>query len=273
MDSRGTRRGPPADGRRTLTFLPFDGPLRAAVFLERPNRFLCRVLLDGPPGAPLGEPVEAHLPDPGRLVELLVTGRRVLVEPAATLERRTRWSLRLVRTPANDGWVSLDTTLPNRLLAQAFREAALAGTDALEELPGWVMDRAEITVGPSRFDFLLKRAGAAAGDPGMILEAKSVTLVEEGRALFPDAVTARGARHVREMAELARQGRPGTVIFVAQREDVESIEAAWEIDPDFADAMAEARSAGIRVLGRRCRVTPQGVTLLGPVPVLDPAEG
>jgi sugar fermentation stimulation protein A len=221
----------------------------------------------------MGDPVEAHLPDPGRLSELLVTGRRLLVEPAASADRRTRWTVRLVRTPANDGWVSVDTTLPNRILARAFLEAGQAGRDALEELPGWVMDRAEATLGSSRFDFLLKRADADPGDPGMILEAKSVTLVEEGRALFPDAVTARGSRHVREMAELARQGRPGTVIFVAQRDDVESIEAAWEIDPDFADALAEARAAGIRVLGRRCRVTPEGVTLLGPVPVLDPAEG
>jgi sugar fermentation stimulation protein A len=213
----------------------------------------------------MGDPVEAHLPDPGRLRELLVTGRRVMVAPAASPNRRTRWTMALVRTPAGDGWVSLDTTLPNRLLARAFAEAGTS--DALSELPGWKLDRAEAVFGASRFDFLL----ADAEGLGMILEAKSVTLVEDGRALFPDAVPARGARHVREMAELARGGMPATVIFVAQREDVESIEAAWEIDPDFADALAEARGAGVRVIGRRCRVTRDGVTLLpDPVPVLEP---
>ncbi|CAN5682514.1 DNA/RNA nuclease SfsA [soil metagenome] len=222
----------------------------------------------------MGDPVEAHLPDPGRLTELLVTGRRIMVAPAATPERRTRWTMALVRTPDNTGWVSLDTTLPNRLLARAFAEAEAEDPprDALKELPGWELDRAEATFGASRFDFLLRRRdGGPEGGAGMILEAKSVTLVEDGRALFPDAVTARGARHVHEMAELAQDGMPATVIFVAQREDVESIEAAWEIDPDFADAMAEARDAGVRIIGRRCRVTPEGVTLLPePVPVLSP---
>jgi sugar fermentation stimulation protein A len=215
----------------------------------------------------MGDPVEAHVPDPGRLSELLVTGRRCFVEPAPPGKaRRTRWTMKLVRTPENDGWVSLDTTMPNRLLEAAFREAEAAGHDALSELPGWVLDRPEATFGASRFDFLLRRGGDA-----MILEAKSVTLVEDGRALFPDAVTARGARHVREMAELARGGLPGTVIFIAQREDVEAIEAAWAIDPDFAQALSEARAAGIRVLGRRCRVTPEAITLLpDPVPVLEP---
>lgn len=316
--SRDRRAGSPR-----APFVPFDegsGPLQAAVFLERPNRFLCRVLLVGPPGAPMGEPVEAHLPDPGRLTELLVTGRRCWVAPVAGMGggvegsegmegleaggappgrkgtpggRRTRWTMKLVQTPAGDGWVSLDTSLPNRILAAAFAEADAVDADALEELPGWRMDRAEATVGASRFDFLLRprpgrdeapmgdrggtdrgearQGGAeAAGEVRMILEAKSVTLVEEGRALFPDAVTARGTRHVREMAALARAGHPATVIFVAQREDVESIEAAWEIDPDFAEALSEARTDGVRVLGRRCRVTPEGITLLGPVPVLEP---
>ncbi|TVP43312.1 MAG: DNA/RNA nuclease SfsA [Gemmatimonadales bacterium] len=264
-----------------MTFLPFGEALRPAVFLERPNRFLCRVLLDGPPGSPMGDPVEAHLPDPGRLTELLVTGRRVMVAPAASPERRTRWTMALVRTPAGDGWVSVDTTLPNRLLARAFAEAgaeagagATAGRrDALSELPGWRLDRAEAVFGASRFDFLLRGPGPERHGRGMILEAKSVTLVEDGRALFPDAVTARGARHVREMAELARGGMPATVIFVVQREDADSIEAAWEIDPDFADALAEAREAGVRVIGRRCRVTPEGVTLLpDSVPVLEPSN-
>jgi sugar fermentation stimulation protein A len=218
----------------------------------------------------MGEPVEAHLPDPGRLSELLVTGRRCLVAPAAGEGRRTRWTLMLVRTPANDGWVSLDTTIPNRLLDRAFREAGAEGRGALEELPGWVLDRPEATIGASRFDFLLRHIDAPPGDPGMILEAKSVTLVEDGRALFPDAVTARGARHVREMAELARAGTPGTVIFIAQREDVDAIEAAWEIDPDFAETLAAARAAGVRVLGRRCQVTPEAIRLLpDPVPVLE----
>jgi sugar fermentation stimulation protein A len=207
----------------------------------------------------MGDPVEAHLPDPGRLRELLVTGRRVMLRPVTGTARRTSWSLVLVQTPEGTGWVSLDTTLPNRLLARALAE------DGLSELPGWKLERAEATVGGSRFDFLLSRAGRK-----RILEAKSVTLVDNGLALFPDAVTARGTRHVREIEEIVASGAmDGTILFVAQRQDVDAIQAAWEIDPAFARALDAARLQGVQILGRRCRVTPEGVTLLGPVPVLS----
>lgn len=207
----------------------------------------------------MGAPVEAHLADPGRLRELLVTGRRVMLRPVDDPSRRTKWSLVLVQTPDGSGWVSLDTTTPNRILAKALKE------NGLEELPGWNLDRPEVTLGRSRFDFLLTK-----GDRSMILEAKSATLVEAGLALFPDAVTARGTRHVREMAAIVAGGSmEGTVLFVIQREDVRALQAAWEIDPDFSDALREARSAGVQLLARRCRVTPDGISLLGPVPVLS----
>jgi sugar fermentation stimulation protein A len=165
----------------------------------------------------------------------------------------------LAQTPDGEGWVSLDTTLPNRILARALADAGLA------ELPGWKLDRAEVAVGSSRFDFLLTQAGRK-----RILEAKSVTLVEDGLALFPDAVTARGARQVREITDIVASGAmDGTILFVVQREDVEAVQAAWEIDPNFAEALEAARAQGVQILGRRCRVPPEGVSLLGPVPVLS----
>lgn len=276
-------------------FAPFPD-LRPGVFVERPNRFLTRVLLDGPPGRPMGDPVEAHLPDPGRLRELLVPGRRVLVRPVPLPPsgkplRRTRFTLVLVETPDRKGLVSLDTTLPNRLVGEALAEGVMG------EFDGWRLDRAEVRHGASRFDFRLVRqepepvsgpssgtespsgASSAAEVPPvtsreaetstfLYLEVKSVTLVEEGRALFPDAVTARGARHLGELAELARQGTATAVLFVAQRDDVREIEAARSIDPSFAEALAEARRAGVQVYGRRCRVSAAGVELLDPVPVV-----
>ncbi|MGD2069119.1 MAG: DNA/RNA nuclease SfsA, partial [Gemmatimonadota bacterium] len=128
--------------------------------------------------------------------------------------------------------------------------------------------------GRSRFDFLLEGPrGTAPGDgplptrerpepARLVLEVKSVTLVDDGVALFPDAVTARGARHVRELADIAaRDGWEGAVLFVLQRPDADRIVAARGIDPDFADALEGARRAGVRLLGRRCTVTPDRVTL------------
>jgi sugar fermentation stimulation protein A len=160
--------------------------------------------------------------------------------------------------------------VPNRLVGEALR------CDALSEISGWRLDRAEKTVGQSRFDFSLVRRepvkggkkGAKKGARRLLLEVKSVTLVEEGVGLFPDAVTARGTRHVQELAELARSGEWATaVLFVVQRDDAVQVQAAEAIDPAFAAALAEAKDAGVRVLARRCRVEVDRVVLGEPLAV------
>ena len=201
---------------------------------------------------------EAHLPDPGRLKELLIPGVELWVRPAAGANRRTRWTAVLVRSPDGAELISLDTSLPNRLIGRALE------LGALEEFAGYELERAEWPHGRSRFDFLLT------GTTGtkLVLEVKSVTLVEGGLALFPDAVTARGARHVRELCEFAgKRGWEAAVLFVVQRSDAEQIVAARDIDPEFADALEEAAQAGVRLLGRRCSVGLEAVELLGPLPV------
>jgi sugar fermentation stimulation protein A len=234
--------------------VPFPGPLREARFVARPNRFLLHCDL-GPGNGSRGV-VPVHLADPGRLKELLLPGQRVWVRPAASPTRRTAWSAVLVESPDGAGLVSVDTTMPNRLIHRALE------ADALEEFAGWSLERAEWTHGRSRIDFLLARE-----ERQLALEVKSVTLVEDGVALFPDAVTARGARHVRELAELAqRDDWDAAILFVLQRHDAHRIEAARSIDPAFADALAAAKAAGVRVLGRRSHVTLASLTLGDPVP-------
>jgi sugar fermentation stimulation protein A len=234
--------------------IPFPAPLREARFIARPNRFLLHCALE--PCEPDALPVAVHLADPGRLKELLLPGQRVWLRPAGSLTRKTAWTAVLVESPDGACLVSVDTTMPNRLIHRALEAGAL------DEFAGWSLSRAEWRHGRSRIDFLLARQ-----DRKLALEVKSVTLVEDGVALFPDAITARGARHVRELAELA--GRPGweaAILFVLQRPDAHRIEAARSIDPAFAHALAEARAAGVRVLGRRCHVTLDRLELAGPVP-------
>ena len=120
-------------------------------------------------------------------------------------------------------------------------------------------------MGRSRLDFLL---GNSAGRQ-MVLEVKSVTLVEGGVGLFPDAVTERGARHVRELAEvLKRPGWEAGVLFMLQRSDAREIRAAKSIDPKFAEALSDAESEGVRLLGQRCRVYHNRVELGKTVPVV-----
>jgi sugar fermentation stimulation protein A len=243
------RRSPPA--------LPLPGALCEARFLERPNRFVVHARLRN------GRTAVAHLADPGRLLELLVPGRRLWLRPAADPLRKTRWSAILVESPDSSGLVSIDTTLPNRLIARALAE------DALTELRGWRLERQEYTIGRSRFDFLLQRRRGGRGPRRMALEVKSVTLVRGRVGLFPDAVTARGARHVRELTALQQSGDWATaVLFVLQRADAECILPAAAIDPDFARAVIEARRAGVRVFGRRCLVDLESLTLGPAVPVV-----
>jgi len=195
--------------------------------------------------------------DPGRLIELLLPGKRIWLRPASKPERKTRWTAVLGESSDEQELVSLDTTLPNRLIGRALR------LRAIEELADWELVRAEVTMGRSRLDFLL------AGPDGrqMALEVKSVTLVEDGVGLFPDAVTERGTRHVRELAEIASKPEwEAGVLFVLQRSDAQRIQAARRIDPKFAEALAEAKRVGVRILGRRCRVLEDRVELGPAVP-------
>ena len=241
--------------------LPIAGPLREARFLERPNRFVVRARLRN------GREAMAHLADPGRLKELLVPGRRLWLRHVKAPHRATEWSAALVESPDSASLVSVDTSLPNRLVGRALEAGVI------DELGGWRLEKREHTVGHSRFDFLLRRRRGGRGPRRMLLEVKSVTLVEARTGLFPDAVTARGARHVRELTDLRRGGDWATaVLFVLQRPDADLIMPDATIDSEFARALAEARRAGVRVLGRRCTVDLERITLGPSVPVRLPAS-
>jgi sugar fermentation stimulation protein A len=247
--------------------IELNGPLVETQFVERPNRFLLRCMPRtvcersasyGADPAVSATIHEAHMADPGRLRELLIPGRRVWLRPVRDApHRRTQWTAVLVETPDGAGLVSVDTTLPNRLVHEALK------LGALEEFGGYTLERREVTLGDSRIDFLLARRDGRR----LAVEVKSVTLVEDGIARFPDAVTERGTRHVRELTRIAQQpGWDAAVLFVLQRPDAHRIEAARGIDARFADALAAARDVGVRVLGRRCTVTLERLTLGDVVP-------
>ena len=247
--------------------LPFPHELREAEFVERPNRFLVRCRLRNrdkmiPAGGKEDNHslVEAHLADPGRLKELLIPGRTLWIAPAQKPGRKTGWSVVLCETPDRSGKISLDSTLPNRLVEKALRAGIL------EEFAAWRLLRREYRMGSSRWDFLLEHRGGSGRQ--LVLEIKSVTLVNNGVALFPDAVTERGARHARELSALAqRDGWAAAVLFVVQREDAAAFRPAVELDPVFAAALGRAHQAGVQVYCRSCRVTPQDITLAGRIPV------
>ncbi|MCI4325264.1 MAG: DNA/RNA nuclease SfsA [Thermoplasmata archaeon] len=227
-------------------------PTRVRV-LERPNRFLVVVRDDN------GRVRRAHLPNPGRMEELLIPGETIgWVVPAPAGRNRstdsTLVAVRHGRTP-----VSVDTGIATRLLGQALGAGALVG---IRKGP-W---RPEVRQGRHRFDFGIPDRGGTGWRS--LLEVKSSNLRVGSTALFPDAPTERGRRHLEALAGFVGNGRTADVVFAIQRDDVTEFRPNTALDPAFSVALQSARDAGVRLRAITLRVRPGGATLGRPVPVV-----
>jgi sugar fermentation stimulation protein A len=232
-----------------LSFVPYGDTVNGA-FVRRMNRFVAEVEVSG-------ELATAHVPSSGRMSDILLAGAEVLLRPAPKANQRAT-SFTLLAVRKRDLYVSLDATLPNRLLKACF------ATTGLPELAGWSLERSEYSMGDSRFDFLLRR-----DDVLCPTEVKSVTHVDEvgSVALFPDAPTTRGTRHVRHLTAHAATGGVAAIIFVIQRSDATHFAPYTEIDPVFAEALRAARQQGVIILAYRCAVSRKGVRLSQNIPI------
>jgi len=216
------------------------GGLVAGTFVQRDNRFRATVRVDGQLGA-------AHVSSSGRMWELLVEGAPVWLRPAAGPGRKTAYDLALVES---DGvLVSVDARLPNHLYREAWEGGSVwrAGQGSLEH---------EVRRGGSRLDFRVTGRDAARW-----IEVKSVTLVRDGVALFPDAPTVRGTKHLTELQAIVRGGEEGAVVFVVQRCDAHRFAPHRDADPQFADALVAASRAGVLVEAYACDVSTQGIAI------------
>ena len=235
------------------------GPLVSATFVRRDNRFRVQVQIEGRTEA-------AHLPNSGRLGELLVAGRKVCLAPADVRrnpKRLTAYDMVLVEFGGR--WVSVDARLPGHLVDEALCQGQLVvrqGSQAGFE--GYTTVRREVYLGESRLDFRLE---AGPGETPCWIEVKSVTLVVAGVARFPDAPTLRGQRHVRELTRAVGKGERAAVVFVVQRDDAEYFVPHDEADPAFGRALREAAQAGVEVYAWRCRVSREAIQLADAIPV------
>ena len=225
------------------------GPLIQAKFVERPNRFITIIDING-------IQYRSHLPDPGRLKELLRPGANLLVRPAPeNSERKTRYSTVMVN---HDGQlISLVSSLPNQFVKEALVK---------NELPMFInhtLLRPEISVGSHRFDFLLQDIDGK----NFYLEVKSVTFVENGVAQFPDAVTVRGAIHALALQELVEHGKNAGILFVCQRSDAVSFRPMWERDPTLAKEVLKANRSGVKVWCITLNVSETEMTFHQEIPV------
>jgi sugar fermentation stimulation protein A len=222
--------------------------LRTGTFVSRPNRFVALIRHEN-------RTIRAACRDPGRLRELLVPKARVLLEPATTPGRSTSHTIVLVRHRRR--WVSLVPALANRIFEAALRRRGVPG------LVGARIVGREVRHGRSRIDFAISWHGETA-----LVEVKSATLVERGRALFPDAPTARGRRHLQELTAHSRNFRRAFVVFVVQRDDAHSLSPHARNDPALATALVTAVRAGVKVLAFACSVKPEGIRLDRRIPVV-----
>ena len=225
-----------------------EGKLVEGRFVTRDNRFRVTAEVGG-------REVWAHLPNSGRLGELLLPGRRVVLVERPAAGRKTAYDLSLVEFDGR--WISMDARLPNDLV----EEALLAGR--LEPLAGYPALRREVTYGQSRLDFLL----AAPERSPSLIEVKSITLMVDGLGCFPDAVTLRGRRHVNELAQAVTAGYRAAVVFIVQRDDAMGMRPHDESDPDFGLALRAAAAQGVEVYAYACRVEPGRVEIAGCLPV------
>ena len=222
--------------------------LEEATFVARQNRFAAVMRHDG-------EEKLVHIANSGRLKELLRPENPMLLAPAAQgRHRKTAYDLALVEV--NGVLVSADARLPNAL----FREAIDAGR--VPELAGYDSVAPEVTVGDSRLDFLLS------GQSGpCYVEVKSVTLVENGVGLFPDAPTERGHKHILTLQKVVECGQRAAVVFIIQRPDAREFSPNTAADPKFCHALTNAACRGLGVYAYRCEVDRGRIELSDAVPV------
>ncbi len=231
--------------------LKYPDGCRIGRFLRREKRFFVSVELDG-------QVVQAHTNNTGTMLGLLRPGAPVLLSPAANPERKLKWTVEALGQKDGEGffWVGVNTSMPNRLLMAFFEAGCLPWTE------GYTALKREAVNGESRLDGLFTGPGV----PDLWVECKNVTLVEDCEAAFPDAVTARGAKHLQTLMRLKAEGARAAMLYVVQRPDGKCFRAADYIDPTYAEALAEAVAAGVEVYPVVADVREEGIFYGGTLP-------
>ncbi|MFA7429858.1 MAG: DNA/RNA nuclease SfsA [Rhodospirillaceae bacterium] len=233
--------------------MKFTAPLIKGTLIKRYKRFLADVTLED------GSVVTAHTANSGSMMGCCPPGAEVWLSPANNPARKLQWTWELVRVDGR--LIGINTSHPNALAA----EAVMAGT--IPELTGYDSVRREVKYGQnSRIDLLLSAEGRA----DCYVEVKNVTLFRDGHAEFPDAVTARGAKHLQELMAMVAEGKRAVMLYMVQRErgDVAAFRVAHDIDPAYAAGLRVALAAGVEALCHTCTVTTEGIEVGSPLPLV-----
>lgn len=233
----------------------FASTLVPATLLRRYKRFLADVELAD------GQIITVHVANPGAMTGLQTAGARVWLSKSPNANRKLAYSWELIEADFGGGpeLVGVNTAHPNAIVA----EALAAG--AIPSLAGYRSIRREVKYGQrSRVDFLLEQEG----QPPCYLEVKNVHLMRQTRlAEFPDSVTARGARHLDELAAMVAGGARAILLYVIQIGSATSLALARDIDPAYGLAFDASRRAGLEAMALTCRISLDSITLANPIPI------
>lgn len=223
--------------------------ITSGIFISRPNRFIAEVKV-------CGNTETVHVKNTGRCKELLVPGCTVYLSASDNPGRRTKYDLVAVEKLRDDGstvLVNIDSQMPNEAVAEWLGAGALFGKDA--------KIRREVRYGDSRFDFYVEY-----GERKAFLEVKGVTLEKDGTALFPDAPTERGVKHINELVSCVKDGYEAYIIFVIQMKGVTVFRPNDDTHREFGDALRAAEMSGVKILAIDCYVTEDSMKIDASVP-------
>jgi len=227
--------------------MKFSTPLIHGRLIKRYKRFLADIKLDN------GEIVTAHCTNSGTMKSCLEDNAEVYLTPVDDPNRKTKFTWEMIKM--NSNWVGINTGNPNKLAYEAVKNSKI------EKLKGYTEVKREVTFGNSRFDVMAKNEKETC-----FIEVKNVSYKEGPYALFPDAVTSRGKKHLETLIKVKEQGMRAVMLYIIQRMDVNTFAVAKEIDPEYSKTLQIAYKKGIEIIPIQAKVTPEKIELVQELP-------
>lgn len=224
--------------------MKFEKKTSVGIIHKRYKRFLSDIELEN------GEMINAHVPNTGSMKECWAPQWKALVTHADDPKRKLQYTLEM--THNGDTWICVNTGMTNKLVKEALEN------DVIKELAGYESIKPEQKYKDSRIDFFLS---GHTNLPDCFVEVKNVTLIDGDQALFPDAVSTRGQKHLRDLIEIKEQGLRACMLYVVNRGDAVTFSPAEEIDPEYAKLLREAAEVGVEILVYRCDLSESEVSI------------